>query len=122
MKKRLFLVVLVSLLLVIGLTLVSCAKADTPTDVVKKLHKALAKGDIKAAGNYMTDEAAGIIAMFGEKATQTIVEYGDIVDSKETINDDKAKVEVTYKNGDNEDWDLVKVDGKWKVTIDQSSK
>jgi len=38
---------------------------------------------------------------------------------KETINGDKATVNVTYKDGSTDDISLVKVKGDWKVTIEK---
>jgi hypothetical protein len=55
--------------------------------------------------------------MFGTKAQGMVTENGKIKTMVESVNGDTAVVKVTFENGEEEDIDLVKVDGKWKVTI-----
>jgi len=109
----------IALIAVIGLSMIACGSSDSPTSVVKKLHTAIEKGDSKAIGQLMTPEAAQMTIMMGEKAKGIIVSYGGISKTEETINGNDAYVEVTYKNGETSDFELVKIDGKWKVTIDK---
>jgi len=90
----------------------------SPTAVAKGFMAALEKGNTdKALEKYATKETAELIAAFGEKATTTVADYGKITGATEKINGDTAKVTLTFENGKTSDLDLVKVDGKWKVTI-----
>ena len=110
---------LISLILVIGFVVASCDSSNSPTNVVKQLHIAIERGDTKKIGELMTPEAAGMMLMMGEKAKGIIASYGSITKAEETIYGDNATVIVTYRNGETSDFDLVKVDGKWKVTMDK---
>ncbi|MDR0320479.1 MAG: DUF4878 domain-containing protein [Treponema sp.] len=118
MKKHFSFIGLISLLLIIGIVAIGCS-GGSPTSVVKKLHTAIEKGDSKAIGQLMTPEGASMMAMMGEKAKGMIASYGGIAKTRETIDGNDALVEVTYKNGETSDYELVKIDGKWKVTIDK---
>jgi len=96
----------------------SCGGGGGPTAAAKGFVAAVEKGgDAKALEKYATAETAGLIAMFGEKAKTSITEKGKITDTSEEIDGDTAKVTLTFANGETEDLDLVKVDGKWKVSI-----
>ena len=119
MKRYLFFAGLISIILVIGLVVTSCGGGSSPTNVVKQLHTAIEKGDAKKISELMTPEAAGMMAMMGEKAKGMLASYGAITNTQETINGNTATVVVTYKNGETGDFDLVKVDGKWKVSMDK---
>ena len=116
MKKHFSLIGLISLLLVIGIVAAGCS-GGSPTSVVKKLHTAIEKGDSKAIGQLMTPEAAQIMAMMGEKAKGMMATYGGIAKTEESIEGNNAIVKVTYKNGETSDYELEKIDGKWKVSI-----
>jgi hypothetical protein len=118
MKKTLSFVGLISLILIIGFALVNCGGGGgSPTSVVKQLHTAIEKGDDKKINELMTPEAAGMLIMMLEKVKGTVAEYGKITKTEETITDDKAVVKVTYNNGQEGSFDLIKVDGKWKVNF-----
>jgi len=119
MKKHFLFIGLISLLLIMGIVVIGCGGGSSPTSVVKKLHTAIEKGDSKAIGQLMTPDAAQMMAMLGEKAKGMMATYGGIAKTEETINGDNAVVKVTYKNGETSDYELVKIDGKWKVTIDK---
>ena len=119
MKKYLYFMGLISLILVIVLEVISCGSGNSPTSVVKQLHTAIEKGDTKKIGELMTPEAAGMMIMMGDKARGMLASYGAITNTTETIYGDTATVVVTYKNGETSDFDLVKVDGKWKVSGDK---
>jgi hypothetical protein len=54
-----------------------------------------------------------------EKAKGMVAAKGGITNTEETIDGDTAIVETTFKDGSTEELNLVKVDGKWKVTIDK---
>jgi len=119
MKKILNLAGLICLMLIVGLAIVSCAKGGSPTQVIKKLHTAIEKGDAKTITELSTAEAGGIIVMFSEKLSGMIAESGGVASMSEKITGDTAVVTVTFKDGSTEDYDLVKEDGKWKVTINK---
>jgi hypothetical protein len=119
MKKHFSFIGLISLLLIIVIVAIGCSGGGSPTSVVKKLHTAIEKGDSKAIGQLMTPEAAQMMAMMGEKTKGMMASYGGIARTKETIHGNTAIVEVTYKNGETSDYELVKINGKWKVTIDK---
>jgi len=109
---------IIALAAIIGMTMVACG-GDSPTSVVKKLHTAIQKGDTNAYDKLMTPQGAQMLAMLGDKAKGSLDSYGGIDRTEETIEGDKAKVKVTYKNGETGDFDLEKVDGKWLVTANK---
>ena len=112
---------IISLMMIIGMTVIGCnKKVDSPTDVVKKLHTAIEKEDAKAIGELMTPEGAETIIMVLSKISNLIAASGEITASAEEIEGDYAYVEVTYANGETSEWELVKVDGVWKVDLDMS--
>ena len=122
MKKHIYFIGLISLLLIIGIIAIGCSVGGSPTSVVKKLHTAIEKGDAKAIGQLMTPEAAQLMimmGMMGEKTKGMMAAYGGIAKTEEIIDGNNAVVKVTYKNGETSDYELVKIDGKWKVTIDK---
>jgi len=119
MKRYLYFIGLISLILIIGLAVTSCGSGSSPTSVVKQLHTAIEKGDSKKIGELMTPDGAEMVIMMGDKMKGVLASYGDITGTKETIEGDTATVVVTYKNGETSDYDLVKVDGKWKVSVDK---
>jgi len=119
MKKCFSLIGLISLLLIIGIVAVGCSVGGSPTSVVKKLHTAIEKGDSKAIGQLMTPEAAQMMVLMGEKAKGMMATYGGIAKTEESIVGNNAVVKVKYKNGETSDYELVKIDGKWKVAIDK---
>jgi hypothetical protein len=117
MKKRLFSIGLVGLMLIAGLAVIGCSKDSSPSAVVTQFLTALEKGDSAAVGEFMTPESAQLVAMFGEKGQQAIAATGGVTSTEETIDGDTAVVKATFKDGSSEEFDLVKIDGKWKVTI-----
>jgi len=92
---------------------------DSPSSVARKFYTAVEKGDTKGIEQTATAETAELLAMFGEKIKEGAAEMGKITDTAEVINEDSAVVTVTFDNGKTEDLKLVKVDGKWKVTVDK---
>jgi hypothetical protein len=120
MKKFLFLVRLISLMLVIGFLVIGCGKGGgSPSDVAKQLYTALEKGDAKTVGELMTPEAAQTMTMFMEKVKGMVVAKGGITNTEETIDGDTAVVKTTFKDGTTGELEFVKVDGKWKATINK---
>ena len=119
MKKTLFLIGVVSFALIIGFTVLGCGGGGSPSSVVKQLFTAIEKGDAKNLNELMTPESAAMMGMFMEKAKGSMTEKGGITKTEETINGDTAVVKATFKDGSTDELKLVKVDGKWKVTIDK---
>jgi len=117
MKKMLSVTAFIGLLLTATLTGNGCSASNSPTNVVKQFIAIVENGDAKNYSKVMTPESASQVAMFGEKAKTALVAKNGIASTKETINGDKAVVEVTFKDGSTEKFELVKVDGKWKVAI-----
>ena len=110
---------MVPLLIVVSLVLAMAGcggGGGSPTAAVRAFITALEKGDTKAMENVATPETVALIAMFGEKVTESMKEYGKITYSDEKIDGDKATVKMSFENGESSDVELVKVDGKWKVT------
>lgn len=120
MKKFLSLAGIIGLVLVIGFAVVSCGgKGNSPTNVVKQLHTAIEKGDADKISELMTPEAAQLMAMMMEKTKGMLDEQGKITKTEETITGDTAVVKVTYDNGEQGEFKLVKTDGKWLVTLEK---
>jgi len=118
MKKYVYLIGIVSIVLITGMIFISCA-GGSPSSVVKQLHTAIEKGDTKAISELATSDAAQMLLLIGEKAKGMISEKGGIIKTEETISGDTAVVKVTYKDGETEDFDLIKENGKWKVSINK---
>jgi hypothetical protein len=62
------------------------------------------------------------VAPFLEKAKGLAASYGDIVNIEEKIDGNEAVVNVEFKSGDTSEYNLTKVDGKWKVSDTIDSK
>lgn len=89
---------------------------ESPSSAARKFFVALSKNDTKAMEKVATPEAMQMMAMFGEKAEGTLDQYGKIKSTTQEIDGDTAVVNVTFENGETSKVDLVKVNGKWKVT------
>ena len=113
MKRMIMLTGIFCVLFVVG-----CGGGSSPSSATRKFYDALVKNDVKAMGDVATPETVQLIAMFGEKASGVAAAHGKITKTTERINGDTAVVTVTYQDGETEDVDLIKVDGKWKVSID----
>ena len=110
----------ISLIFIAAITVVACRRAATPTAVVRQLHAAIIKEDAKAIGELMTVEGAQAMVLFLEKASGIMAAQGDITNTEEIIDGDTAIVIVSYSNGEASEWDLVRIDGSWKVDLDMS--
>jgi hypothetical protein len=119
MKKAFSFTGLISLILIIGLAVTSCSVGGSPSSVVKQLHTAIEKGDSKKVGELMTSEGAQLMIMYGDKAKGLLAAKGKITKTAEEIYGDDATVTVEYANGEEEEFELVKINGKWKVTMDK---
>ena len=120
--KKIFTVVrgltIIALVAVIGFSIVSCGGGGgSPSAAVRSFFTAVEKGDSKALEKVATEETAALIAMFGEKAKEGVTSNGKIKSTTEKVDGNNAVVTVTYENGETQDIDLIKVDGKWKVSI-----
>ena len=114
MKRMMMLAGVVCVIFIAG-----CAGSGSPSSVARKFFAAVEKNDIKAMGQVATPETVQMMAMFGEKASGMITAYGKIKSTSEEIDGDTAVVTLIFENGETTDLDLIKIDGKWKVTIDK---
>jgi len=112
MKRMIMFTSFVCLVFIFG-----CSGAGSPSSVVRKFCAAVEKGDAKAIEQAATPETVQLIAIFGEKAKGIMTANGKIKSTTEEIKGETAVVTVTFENGETENFDLVKIDGKWKVTI-----
>jgi len=96
-----------------------CSGNESPSSVTRKFFAAVEKNDAKAMEKVATSDTVQLMGMFGEKAQGMMADYGKIESTTQEIDGDTAVVTVTWENGETEDIDLVKIDGKWKVTIDK---
>jgi ketosteroid isomerase-like protein len=118
---KMFSMRLISFVMIIGLFAGGCGGGDSPGSVVRRYYAALAKGDAKTLGVVMTPRGVENLTPFMEKAKDHVTALGEITDVEETIDGDTGVVKVTFKNGSSEEIDVVKVDGKWKVSEWDSS-
>jgi ketosteroid isomerase-like protein len=106
---------LIGFALIIGFVVMGCSNGS-PTNVVKQYYAALAKGDAKTLGKVMTPKGAANLTQFLSKAKDHVTALGKITNTEETIDGDTGTVKVTFSNGDTEEIDVIKIDGKWKVS------
>jgi uncharacterized lipoprotein len=112
MEKKFFVVGLVLIVLLAG-----CSAASSPKAAVEKFYKAIEKNDTKTMAEVATPETVQLMAMFGTKVSDAMASYGKIKSMAETIDGDTAVVTVVFENEEEENFDLIKVDGKWKVSV-----
>ena len=114
MRIRIFLFGLAVLILMAG------CSSNSPKAAAQNFLKALEKNDMKALSEVATSETVQMIAMFGSKAQGMVAAYDSskIKTITETISGNTADVKIIFQNGEELDFDLIKVDGKWKVTMD----
>jgi len=110
----------VGMAMVVAFFCVGCG-SPKPSAVAERFFTALAKGDMETVGKYATTETMQMVATFGSKLQNAAKMAGKIKSSTETITDDTAEVTLYFENGEEENVDLVKVDGKWKVDMQMSS-
>jgi hypothetical protein len=115
MKKRLF----VGILVFVSLLATGCFLSDSPKETVKKFGKALAKNDMAALAKVATPETVQLMATFGSKLQGYAASMSQkkIAEITEEIDGDTAVVTIVFEDGEEEEFDLVKIDGKWKVDI-----
>jgi len=114
MKKRIFIGALVFAVLLNG-----CSLANSPKVAVRNFGKAIEKNDMKALAKVATPETVQLVSMFGSKAQGYAASMSDrkIKKVTEEIDGDEAVVTVLFADGEEEEFELVKVDGKWKVDM-----
>ena len=111
MKRAMVLVSIGCLVFIAG------CSSNSPSAAARKFYEAIEKNDYNAMGQVATSETVQLMAMVGEKASGMVAAYGKITKTTEKIDGDKAVVTLTFANGETDTLDLIKVDGKWKVTI-----
>jgi len=113
-KKRFFVGTLVFVCLLAG-----CSLVNSPKAAVQKFGKALVKNDMKALAKVATPETVQLVATFGSKIQGYAASMSDkkIKTVTEKIDGDTAVVTVIFADGEEENFDLKKIDGKWKVHI-----
>jgi hypothetical protein len=115
MKKSLLFIGFAVLVLLAG-----CNSAGkSPSNAARQFYDAAAKGDMKALAKYATPGTVQLLTPFAEKVKEGLKENGKITNVTEEIDGDTAEVTITFENGDEEELDLVKVDGAWKVTVNK---
>ena len=112
LKAALAILIIVSLALAVA----SCG-GGSPTAAAKAFMSAVEKGDAKAMEKVATKDTVALVGMFGEKASESMKEYGKITDSTEKIDGDTATVSLTFDSGKTEEVSLIKENGKWLVNI-----
>lgn len=108
---------LLTVVLTIGAVCLSgCGgSSNSPSEVVKVFQAALIKGDMETVGKNCTPEMLGVLAQYITQIQTHEAGRGKMAIAGETINGDKATVDVKYENGESDKFGLVKADGKWKV-------
>lgn len=94
--------------------------SPSPKNVATKFFAALEKGDTKAIGELATPETAAMLAAFGPKMQEAAKKHGKIKSATESIDGDTAVVTLEFASGETDTVNLVKVDGKWKISMDNS--
>jgi len=117
MKKAFYPIGFICLLLFCGLAFVGCAGRGSPSSVVRQLHTAIERGDNARISELMTPEAAALALKMLQNLQEAYAASGGITRTEETITGNTAVVRVTYRNGDTDVIDLVRVDGRWRVTL-----
>jgi len=114
MKKIFFAGILVFVVLLTG-----CSLANSPKAAVKKFGKAIEKNDMKALAEVATPETVQLVATFGSKMQGYAASMSErkIKAITEEIDGNTAEVTVIFDDGEEENFDLVKINGKWKVDI-----
>ena len=100
---------------IVYLVFTGCIFNDSPSQVVRKFYDAASKKDLKAMGELATSEMMQMVGMFSDKMVEKLSKNGKITKITEEINGEEATVTVTYKNGETDNWKLIKVKGKWKI-------
>jgi len=117
MKGRMHMVRLLGLALAVALGFTGCG-GPSPSKVTKQFFAAVEKGDMADLHKCATAETVSTARVFKEKAKGWVHAKGGVVSAEETIKDSKtAVVRVKFKDGSTENIDVVKVKGRWKVSV-----
>ncbi|NLD05139.1 MAG: DUF4878 domain-containing protein [Synergistaceae bacterium] len=112
MKKVIFVLVAVSTILI------ACSNvSNSPKATVQKFYQTLEKQDYKTMGTIATPETIQLVTMFGPKLQGMVASYGKVESMEEIIDGDTAVVTGKFQNGEEMSIDLIKIDGKWKVSM-----
>jgi hypothetical protein len=107
---------LAGLALAAGLASAACGEPG-PARVARQFYATVESGELDQLYKYATPETVTTVAMFAEKFQGALALKGGIASTRETIDGDSATVAVTFGDGTSETVDLVRVDGKWKVCV-----
>ena len=118
MKKRFFIGALVFVALLTG-----CSLLDSPKAAVRKFWEAVVKNDKKALAKVATPDTVQLVVTFGSKLQGHAASMLDkkVETITEEIDGDTAVVTIIFADGEEQNFDLVKTDGKWKVDLSMSS-
>lgn len=108
---------------------VSCSNDGNPEAVAEKFLNHINKGEFNEAKEYCDEQTASLIGMMESMVADKKEEMKNNKEKIEIISsevkDDKAKVKYKSTGGEaagvEKSLDLVKVDGKWKVTFDKEN-
>jgi ketosteroid isomerase-like protein len=114
MKKMFFAGSLVLVALLAG-----CFLDNSPKATVRKFWTAVEKNDMKALAKVATPDTVQLVVTFGSKLRGHAASMLDkkIETTTEEIDGDTAVVTIIFADGEEQNFDLVKVDGKWKVDL-----
>ena len=118
MRKLFLKSVIVFILIAVLINVVGCG-SPSPSRVVRDLHTAIESGNDRAIERLMTDQAASLVFMMGEKMQESLADLGSITNTEEEIDGNTATVTVTYASGQIAEFDLVRENGRWKVAFDK---
>lgn len=124
MKKKIIIASAIIVVAVIVTLVVVNSLSNSPKGVVQRFVKAIEKNDMKALGEVATPETVQLIAMLGSKVQGMIASQagGKPKSVTEKIDGDTAIVTILLQDDEEINFDLVKVNGKWKVSIDTDFK
>ena len=112
-----------SLLAVCACLLSGCG-GSSPDAVALDFMKAIAKPDLKAAAEMATPETAALLNMAASMGAAEAHPNAKFKVLSSSVDGDTAKVKIQMTDGDEteeEDIDLKKIDGKWKVAVNKDN-
>ena len=122
MKKKYFLIRFIGIVLFYGFAVLSCNKiGNNPKSIIRQYLTAIDNIDEKT-----------IIDLLSPNYSKNIIEFIDIEGAKKIINDlgginnieeniigNFAIVKITFENNLKDEIDLIKIDGKWKISSEK---
>jgi len=114
MKKRFFAGALVVAALMAG-----CSLINSPKAAVRKFGKVVEKNDMKALEKVATRETVELVASFSPKIQRymTSMSRKKVKTITQEVDVNTAVVIVTFDDGEEEHFDLIKDGKEWKVDI-----